>query len=168
MFGFVESWWTFIYFFILFFVPVWKDCNHCFIEKMFPINLPLSFVPGSQSVQGLFAHHNLSTVAAARTLEAPLDRHYHYSSLPFPPPNLAPLLAHTQNFSEMSLVRLAEPLMESVYGRSSTFITFRNQLPSFLRWRYQVWCCSKKKKHSRQTRNIKPCHVACAREIDCN
>lgn len=35
-----------------------------------------------------------------------------------PPPNLAPLDAQTQNFSEMSLVRLAKPLTESVYGRS--------------------------------------------------
>lgn len=55
------------------------------------------------------------------------------TSLPFPPANLAPLLAQTQNFSEMWLVRLAKPLMESVYGRSSSFITFRNQLPSVLR-----------------------------------
>lgn len=69
--------------FNFFFVPVWQHDNRCFIEKMFPINLRLSFVPresgGKSSVQGLFAHHNLSTVAAARTLEAPLDRHYRFS-----------------------------------------------------------------------------------------
>lgn len=77
-----------------------------------------------------------------------------------PPPNLAPLVAQTQNSSEMSLVHLAKPLMESVYGRTSSFITFRNQLPSFLRLRCQVWCCSGN--HRRQSRSIKPRHVACA------
>lgn len=78
-----------------------------------------------------------------------------------PPPNLAPLVAQNQNFSEMSLVRLAKPLMESVYGRSSSFITFHNQLPSFLRLRYQVWCCSEKKNPQKadQERKVMPCDL---------
>lgn len=150
---------------------MWQHSNHCFIEKCFQLTSCF------HSFLGVKVFKDCLHITIYPPWQRPGHSKPHLTDIiasldgRLPPPNLAPLVAQTRNFSEMSLFHLAKPLMESVYGWSSSFITFHNHLPSFLHSRYQVWCCSKREnpqKADQEHKDIKPCRGTCVIEIECN